>query len=117
MNVEFYDCNGRAGVFYGNGCIKDVTRLEPNTSEGASEKHLPGVENTGSEIVVRAGSVEHPSTREHFIGLIALQTDKAFHAAEIEPEKPPVARFAVRDEKPIAAYAYCNLHGVWKTEL
>ncbi len=28
-----------------------------------------------------------------------------------------VATFALTDERPVAAYAYCNLHGLWKTDI
>ena len=31
--------------------------------------------------------------------------------------KAPTVTFALADEKPVAAYAYCNLHGLWKKEI
>ena len=29
----------------------------------------------------------------------------------------PVVSFALADEKPVAAYAYCNLHGLWEADI
>ena len=34
----------------------------------------------------------------------------------LEVGKAPVVQFALADEKPIAVYAYCNLHGLWMAE-
>jgi superoxide reductase len=29
----------------------------------------------------------------------------------------PEVTFALADETPVAVYAYCNLHGLWKAEI
>ena len=46
-----------------------------------------------------------------------LQTDKGGHRRELTPTDAPEATFALAGEKPVAVYAYCNLHGLWKTEI
>ncbi len=33
------------------------------------------------------------------------------------PGEAPKAVFALAGEEPVAVYAYCNLHGLWKTEV
>lgn len=48
---------------------------------------------------------------------VYLQTDKGGQRKCLEIGKAPVVTFALADEKPVAAYAYCNLHGLWKTEI
>jgi superoxide reductase len=65
---------------------------------------------------VAVGSVEHPMAAEHSILWVSLQTDKGVHRKNLEVGKAPVVSFSLVDEKPIAVYAYCNLHGLWKSE-
>ena len=35
----------------------------------------------------------------------------------LAPGQAPKAVFELGDEKPVAVYAYCNLHGLWMTKL
>ena len=35
----------------------------------------------------------------------------------LNPGEAPNVKFLLSEEKPVAVYAYCNLHGLWKTEL
>jgi len=66
---------------------------------------------------VTVGSVLHPMAEEHFIGWVYLETDKGIQKKYLEIGKEPSVKFALKDEKPVAAYAWCNLHGLWKTEI
>ncbi|MBQ7109525.1 MAG: desulfoferrodoxin, partial [Clostridia bacterium] len=63
------------------------------------------------------GSVEHPMTEEHHIVWVYLQTDRGGQRKCLEIGKDPVVTFTLSDEKPVAAYAYCNLHGLWKADI
>ena len=54
--------------------LKPFEVLEPNTSEGASEKHLPIIETDGNHVTVKVGSIFHPMSEEHNIGWVCLQT-------------------------------------------
>lgn len=93
-----------------------LTELVPNTSEGAAEKHLPAFEIDGQHIIVKVGSIFHPMTEEHSIIWICLQTQSGCQRIYLKPDNEPVAHFVLQDgDEPIAAYAYCNLHGFWKT--
>ena len=93
------------------------TELVPNTSEGASEKHLPVIERDSQHITVKVGSIFHPMTEEHSIGWVYLQTNAGCQRVHLKPDAEPVAHFFLQEgDEPIAAYAYCNLHGFWKTE-
>ena len=52
---------------------------------------------------------------EHYIEWIAISTDRGNQRKILKPGDKPMACFALCDgEKFEAAYAYCNLHGLWK---
>jgi superoxide reductase len=96
-------------------CGDQMTEVIPNTTEAATEKHLPVVTVNGNTVTVEVGSVEHPMLPEHFIQWIYLETDKGFQVKYLTPGETPKAVFVLSDEKPVAAYELCNLHGLWKT--
>ncbi|MBR2789213.1 MAG: desulfoferrodoxin, partial [Eggerthellaceae bacterium] len=54
----------------------------------------------------------------HYIQLIALDTKKGFLIRRLDPTDKPEAFFCIdHDDEAQAVFAYCNLHGLWKTEL
>ena len=76
---------------------------------------MPCVTREGNKITVTVGSVDHPMVDVHYIEWIAMETAKGFRIAYLEPGEKPAADFYA--EEPVTAvYAYCNLHGLWKTE-
>ena len=99
------------------GCLKEGFGIMDSTaSEGAGEKHLPVVERDGDKITVKVGSVFHPMTKEHSITWIFLETKKGGQFVRLAPGGQPVAEFILpKGDTAIAAYAYCNLHGFWRT--
>ncbi len=99
------------------GCLKEGFGIMDSTaSEGAGEKHLPVVERDGDKITVKVGSVFHPMTKEHSITWIFLETQKGGQFVRLAPGGQPVAEFILpKGDTAIAAYAYCNLHGFWRT--
>ena len=123
--VKFYickHCGNIVGLIHDSGvplvcCGEKMSELVPNTTEGATEKHLPVVEMDGNVVKVSVGSVEHPSTEEHYIAWVYLQTAHGGQRKAIQPGEQPVVSFALQDDELIAVYAYCNLHGLWKTEI
>lgn len=97
-------------------CGQKMTELVPNTEDAAKEKHVPVYEKKSNILEVTVGSVEHPMAEEHFIEWIALQTDKGNQRKILKPGETPKVEFAIfDDEKVEAVYAYCNLHGLWKS--
>lgn len=98
-------------------CGDTMTQIAPNTVDAATEKHVPVVTVSGNTVSVAVGSVEHPMVPEHFIQWIYLETDKGFQIKYLTPEDKPKATFELIDEKPVAAYEYCNLHGLWKSNI
>lgn len=109
-----------------HGCNKDCscydlegfTEVVPNSTDAAGEKHLPVVSREGNIVKVQVGSVSHPMTEEHSITFVFLETENGVSYFNLKPEHEPIAVFTLPNgERPIAAYAYCNLHGFWKTEI
>ncbi len=100
-----------------NCCGAPMSELTPNTTEGATEKHLPVAKIYDGCVHVCVGSAEHPMTEEHSIQWIYLETSCCGRFHPLSSSEPPRAEFPLGKEKPVAVYAYCNLHGLWKTDL
>lgn len=99
-------------------CGENMELLDPNTTDAATEKHVPVIEVEGNVVKVKVGSVEHPMTEEHHISFIILETEKGVQKVMLEKTGKPEAVFAlVEGDKVIAAYEYCNLHGFWKKDM
>lgn len=98
-------------------CGQKMQQLVPGTVEASLEKHIPVVAVEGNTVKVAVGSVAHPMTEEHSITWVYLQTDRGGQRKSLNPGEEPAVTFALSDEKPIAAYAYCNLHGLWKADI
>ena len=99
-------------------CGDNMKEPVPGTSDGALEKHVPAVTVDGSKVTVVVGEVEHPMLPEHFIQWICLETDKGCMFKNLNPGEKPCAEFVLAaGEKAVAAYEYCNLHGLWKKDI
>lgn len=98
-------------------CGGKMVELIPNTTEAAVEKHLPVVEVIGDVVKVNIGSVDHPMIPEHYIEWIYIETEKGGQRKNLSPGEEPRAVFVLKDDKVLAVYEYCNLHGLWKTEV
>ncbi len=125
MNNRFYiceHCGNLIGMINDAGvpmmcCGQKMTELIPGTVEASREKHIPVVTVEGNTVKVEIGSVAHPMTEEHSILWVYLQTDRGGQRKNLEPGTAPAVTFALADEKPVAVYAYCNLHGLWKADI
>lgn len=99
-------------------CGEKMVELKPNTTEAATEKHIPVVSVEGNVCKVVVGSVLHPMTEAHLIDFIVLKTTNGVYRKDLKANEAPEAVFALLDgEKVEEAYAYCNLHGMWKATL
>ena len=116
-------CGNMIGLLHDAGvpmmcCGEKMVELVPNTTDAAQEKHVPVATVEGNKVVVNVGSVDHPMVDEHWIQWVYLETDKGGHRKVLNPgEKPNVVFALTEDEKPIAVYEYCNLHGLWVAKL
>jgi superoxide reductase len=91
----------------------DLELLVENTTDAATEKHVPVVEKIEGGYRVTVGSVEHPMTEAHFIQWIELVTENEVLRKYLTPSDKPVAEFKT-DSEALYAREYCNLHGLWK---
>ena len=99
-------------------CGEETLELIPNTSDGAGEKHVPVVSIDGKKVTVKVGEVTHPMLEAHYITFIAIETKEGFQVKYLKPGEEPAAEFALADsDELVAAYEYCNLHGLWKKEV
>ena len=124
--MTFYICKG-CGKIIGmirpskcptKCCGEPMEELIPNTTDAAGEKHVPVVEVNGKDVQVSVGSVAHPMLDEHFIMWIALETKQGAQRKPLVPGAAPCACFALAEgDEVVAAYEYCNLHGLWKKEI
>ena len=99
-----------------NCCGQAMILLRENTQEEvAVEKHIPIVsrENNGLKVVV--GEVEHPMTEDHWIEWVEVITAEKTYRHTFQPEDKPECFFEISAED-YEVRAYCNLHGLWKSE-
>jgi superoxide reductase len=115
-------CGNMSELLYNSGvpvvcCGEDMAEIVPNTVEASVEKHLPSVTVTGENVNIQVGSTIHPMESEHNIVFVYVETKTGGQRKMFKPGDEPKAEFIFKGEKPVAAYAYCNLHGLWKTEI
>ena len=95
-------------------CGKPMDELKANTTDAATEKHVPVVTCEENTVTVCVGSVEHPMLEEHFIQWIALETNLGTQMKYLTPGSKPCAQFVLQaGEEVVNCYEYCNLHGLW----
>lgn len=98
-------------------CGEKMQEIKANTTDAAVEKHIPVIEKDGHNIKVFVGSAEHPMVEEHYIEWIALETKQGNQRKELKYGEKPEACFSLcKDDEIVAAYSYCNLHGLWKND-
>ncbi|MBQ4317363.1 MAG: (2Fe-2S)-binding protein [Clostridia bacterium] len=115
-------CGNLVGMINASGvpmmcCGQKMTELKAGTVEASREKHIPVATVNDGIVTVTVGSVEHPMVEEHSILWVYLKTDKGGQRKCLEVGKVPTVTFALSDEKPLEVYAYCNLHGLWMSEI
>ena len=98
-------------------CGEKMSELIPNTVDASAEKHLPEVTLSDSGVNVQIGSVPHPMTEAHYISFVYIATEHGGQRKCLNAGDEPKVAFSFTDDKPVAVYAYCNLHGLWKTEI
>ncbi|NSW90152.1 MAG: desulfoferrodoxin [Firmicutes bacterium] len=121
--VAFYRCEicgNIIGLIKNGGgelvcCGKPMVKLEANTIDAAKEKHVPVASRKEGKIYVEVGSTAHPMTEKHYIEWIAVVSEGGTERISLSPADEPKAIFC---DKPNAeVYAYCNLHGLWKSSI
>tara|TARA_Y100000034_G_scaffold75166_1_gene90289 strand:+ start:4139 stop:4504 length:366 start_codon:yes stop_codon:yes gene_type:complete len=92
-------------------CGQPMVLQEEHTQDPEKgEKHVPVIEGNK----VKVGSVPHPMDEDHFIEWIEATAENGENCKVfLKPGENPEAEFAFPVKQ---ARAYCNLHGLWKSE-
>ncbi|MDD2217392.1 MAG: desulfoferrodoxin family protein [Eubacteriales bacterium] len=124
--MKFYicpHCKNIITLIYDSGvdvvcCGEPMQELTVNTTDASHEKHVPVVTADNNKVTVRIGSADHPMVPEHYIEWIFLQTKTGCQGKYLKPgDEPEVCFLTCEPGDGVAAYAYCNLHGLWKSDV
>ena len=124
MNEKFYICSRCGNVITKltdsgvtpHCCGEKMNELVAGTVEDSREKHIPVYELNGTLVKVNVGSVDHPMIPEHFIEWVVIYTNLGYQVKHLLPNSKPNVSFELLDDETlVSVYAYCNLHGLWKT--
>ena len=127
MTVKFYRCDVCGNIITklkDSGvvpvcCNAPVHELVAGAVDAAAEKHVPFVKVNDNSVSVKVGEVAHPMIETHLIEWIALETVQGIQIKYLNADyEEAAAEFSLADDdKAVCAYAYCNLHGLWKKDL
>ena len=120
---EIYKCekcgNIVAMVHGGPGelicCAEPMIKMDEQTADWTTEKHVPVIEKTDHGIKVTVGSTLHPMADDHYIEWIEVVADGKTYRQHLKPGDAPEAFFCI-DAETITAREYCNKHGLWVTQ-
>ncbi len=93
-------------------CGQNMQLQSVNTVDASLEKHLPVIEKSDNEVIVKVGSIPHPMETEHYIEWIELTADDQVFTKYLQPGETPAAKFITAATN-LNARIYCNLHGLW----
>ena len=126
MEMKFYYCKhcGNIVAYADNKgvpvvcCGEKMVEMVPNTVEASTEKHIPVIIVDGNKVTVKIGSVDHPMVPKHYIQWVSLKTKQGNQRKPLETGALPEVCFMLcPGDEVVSAYAYCNLHGLWKATL
>lgn len=126
MSSKFYECESCKEILYLMGDARGkcdfkeehLREIIPDSIDASSEKHVPVIKQDKTHATVFIGEIEHPMLEEHHIEWIAIETETGFQIKYLKPSGKPHAEFFLTEhEKLVAAYEYCNVHGLWKKEV
>lgn len=95
-------------------CGTEMQLLEANVKDAAVEKHVPVYVKNGQDIIVTIGENPHPMDEDHYIEWIRLDSGNKSWTVYLNPNDEPKAVFPYVKG---TLYAYCNKHGLWKSEV
>jgi len=95
-------------------CGQPMNLLTENTTDAATEKHVPIIKKTETGVIVKVGDVPHPMEEAHYLEWIELFVGGKQYRKFLKPGDAPLVEFKVEGEVDYAR-AYCNLHGLWKS--
>ena len=93
-------------------CGKNMDRITENTTDAATEKHVPVIELADTSVTVKVGDVAHPMEDAHYIEWIEILVEDKIYRQYLQAGQPAQATFNL-SATTVTARAYCNLHGLW----
>lgn len=113
-------CGNIAGLITDNGgklacCDQQMAKLEANVTVASEEKHIPVAVKEDGVLKVSVGASPHKMLPEHYTYWVAVAADDKEEFVYLKPGMEPKAEFSDVDKAVV--YAYCNVHGLWKTEV
>lgn len=123
MSLRFFRCDtcGRIDLWEqdsletGICCGRKMKELPVNDNEEFFERHEPILNRGKNHVYVTIGYPDHVMNEEHHIDWLALETTEDVRIVYPRLGKP-VSVDCYPKEPVIAVYAYCNQHGLWKTQ-
>jgi len=97
-------------------CGEPMSLMKEKKKDTGVEKHLPVVVIEGAHISIRVGDVPHPMVEEHHIQWIEVLGKNGQYRVELHPGDEPRVELDIGDEV-ISVRSYCNLHGLWRSEI
>lgn len=119
MRLLNYENRGLIEVLSGDGSGLNIgerpLKQVAKNAIGQPVLHLPQARRNGGYVHVKVGNEPHPMTDEHHLEWIAVEYGHAIQRVYLEPGDPPEASFYVHEGEDIVVYAYCNIHGLWRS--
>jgi superoxide reductase len=97
-------------------CGKPMDLLIAKSSEEGTEKHKPVIEKAANEkeTIIKVGSIPHPMEEKHYIEFIEVFVGEKVLRKYLSPGEKP--EMMLCDVDVVKARAYCNVHGLWKSD-
>ena len=103
-------------------CNQSMELLEEKIKNDGLEKHVPVIEELPANVCqgkdgvkIKIGEIEHPMEENHYIEWIEIiPVDGKRGKKFLKPGDKPEVEFYTR-QKIIGIRAYCNIHGLWKS--
>ncbi|GAB6098763.1 desulfoferrodoxin [Halanaerocella petrolearia] len=95
-------------------CGEVMDKLEAQTDDATTEKHVPVVNELADGVEVVVGTTIHPMEDKHYITFIEVLTEDKVLRAELDPSDEPKAEFKVDKSEIVEVREFCNVHGLWK---
>ena len=96
-------------------CAQPMRRLDESEASASKETHTPVLDKVEGGYAVRFDKPLHPMDPDHRIDWVELIAGESTERKFLRPGDEPEVTFAT-DAENVNARAYCNLHGLWKSE-
>ena len=96
-------------------CYEEMKEIPINRVEEGHEKHVPQISFSNNLMNVSIGSITHPMTNDHLIEWVFVEYGNGGEFVFLNGE--PFVTINVIGKVVKNVYSYCNLHGLWVSEV